>query len=487
MSSDTKDKDVSPYEGDDSEVQQGESHETLHRVYNTWTATAYQVLMMASWTCNIVLYSTVYDIGGPMMLIYSTIIVTIGQGFLMASLAELCSVWPYAGGQQAFTKYLAPHSIRRFLSYLVGWVVLIGEITTAAGCSMNSAQITAAIIELHYPDFHPESWNIYLLYVAMTVFSLVFCFSQKHLPVIAVIGCIITVGGGIAWGASFLALSPKQTASFVFTQFMNNSGYHSSIWVGIMSFYTPIYALYGTDGILHIAEEMQDAPKTAPRAMVYSMILSGITSLIGALIMAFCAGDWQAYMEFDSAGGSALIVLVIVLLNFLVTVSVNTASSRLVWGMACDRALPFSNVFANINQTAQTPLNALMLNIVAELAFGLVLFGSDYAFEILASLSGVAIQFGYLIPILMLLIRGRSILPDDRQFKLYRFGYVINLAAVCWSSLVIVILFFPLYVPITVNNLLDMNWAIVLFTGLVVFIVLDWMFRGSFHYVIMEE
>lgn len=36
--------------------------------------------------------------------------------------------------------------------------------------------------------------------------------------------------------------------------------------------------------------------------MVYSMIFSGITSVMGALVMAFCAGDWETYMvsEYDS-------------------------------------------------------------------------------------------------------------------------------------------------------------------------------------------
>ncbi|RSM12165.1 hypothetical protein CEP52_002602 [Fusarium oligoseptatum] len=160
----------------------------------------------------------------------------------MSSLAELCSVWPYAGGQQAFTKYLAPQRIRRFLSYLVGWVVLLGEIATVCGCSMNSAQIIASVVSIHQPTFVPE----------------------KHLPAIAVLGGIITLGGGLAWAISFLILAPKQTASFVFTNFINNSGYASNAWVGFMSFYTPIYALYGTDGILHIAEEMRDATKSAP-------------------------------------------------------------------------------------------------------------------------------------------------------------------------------------------------------------------------------
>lgn len=27
------------------------------------------------------------------------------------------------------------------------------------------------------------------------------------------------------------------------------------------------------------------------------MIFSGVTSLIGAVVMAFCAADWEAYLE----------------------------------------------------------------------------------------------------------------------------------------------------------------------------------------------
>lgn len=75
------------------------------------------------------------------------------------------------------------------------------------------------------------------------------------------------------------------------------------------------------------------------------MVFSGITSLMGALVMAFCSGNWEAYMESEygfgpntsglsanitpsfpflnwfvdvldsSAGGSALVIVVIVLLK----------------------------------------------------------------------------------------------------------------------------------------------------------------------------
>lgn len=102
------------------------------------------------------------------------------------------------------------------------------------------------------------------MYITLLLLSTLFCFSQKLLPAISVFGGFLTLGGGASWVVSFLVLAPKHDAQFVFTEFVNNSGYQSAGWVGIMSLYTPIYALYGTDGILHLAEEMRDAEKNTP-------------------------------------------------------------------------------------------------------------------------------------------------------------------------------------------------------------------------------
>ncbi|KAJ4160082.1 hypothetical protein NW754_003206 [Fusarium falciforme] len=300
-----------------SQVDALEGDISLRRVYNVWTASAYQVLMMASWTCNIVLYSTVFDLGGPMMLVYSTIIVTFGQGITMASLAELCSVYPFAGGQH----------IRRFLSYLTGWFVLLGEIATSAGCAMNNASILGSLVQLGYPSYTQERYQTWLYYTAFLFLAAVCCTSQRYLPHISVLGAVITAVGGVIWASSFLALSPKVSAEFALKTFINNSGYTSTGWVAIMSFYTPLYALYGTDGILHIVEEIKNPRRDAPRAMVWSMAFSGFTSLLGALVMAFCPGDWESYMEDDepwvtwfvdtlgNGVGIAFAVIVIVFLN----------------------------------------------------------------------------------------------------------------------------------------------------------------------------
>lgn len=482
-----------------SQVDAQEAGTGLRRVYNVWTASAYQVLMMASWTCNIVLYSTVFDLGGPMMLVYSTIVVTFGQSLTMGSLAELCSVYPFAGGQQSFTKALAPVSIRRFLSYLTGWFVLLGEISTSAACAMNNASIVGSLVQLTYPSYTQERYQTWLFYTAFLFLAAVCCTSQKYLPHISVLGAVITAVGGVVWAASFLALSPKASAEFALRTFINNSGYASTGWVAIMSLYTPLYALYGTDGILHIVEEIKNPRRDAPRAMVWSMAFSGFTSLLGALVMAFCPGDWESYMEDDepwvawfmdtvgSGVGIAFVVIIIILLNYLITIGVTTAASRLAWSLARDNALPFSPTFFSISPRFNTPLNAVMLVIISQVFMGFIAFGSDYAFEAIVSFGNAAIQIGYLIPILMLLLKGRVSLPNDRAFNLGRFGLAINIGSICWTTLTIITIFFPLYVPVNAENIYNMNWAILIVGSLMIIIVVDWFFRGRFHYKMLLD
>jgi choline transport protein len=50
-------------------------------------------MMSCSWSCLVVLYSTIVDIGGPAFLVWGTLAVAIGQTLLMCSLAEYAGIW----------------------------------------------------------------------------------------------------------------------------------------------------------------------------------------------------------------------------------------------------------------------------------------------------------------------------------------------------------------------------------------------------------
>ena len=84
------------------------------------------------------------------------------------------------------------------------------------------------------------------------------------LPVYSTVGAVFTVLGFFGWAIPLLITAPKADAKFVFTEFINNSGYSSNGWVFILSFYNPLYGLYGTDSMMHLVEEMKDAARDAP-------------------------------------------------------------------------------------------------------------------------------------------------------------------------------------------------------------------------------
>jgi choline transport protein len=195
----------------------------------------------------------------------------------MTSLAEFCSIWPTAGGQQFYTQALATGKLRPFLSYVVGWAVLFGEISMSSSCALNSAGIIESFVGVTHPDFVWPSWLTWIIYSLFLLGPFLQNFFPRSLPASNVLGAIWTIGFGLAWAVSFLVLAPKQDADFVFSLFLNNSGYTSNGWVFIMSFYTPIFGLYGTDGILHLVEEIEDPSRVAPVGLFYpaNVVFSG--------------------------------------------------------------------------------------------------------------------------------------------------------------------------------------------------------------------
>ncbi|KAJ5999787.1 hypothetical protein N7481_000196 [Penicillium waksmanii] len=308
----------------------------LQRVYNTWTLCAYQVMISASWSCLIVLYSTIFDVGGPAGLIWAT-------------------------------------------------------------------------------------W----------------------LPGVNLFGAIWVVGGGVAWAIVFIVMAPKHDAKIIFTEFLNNTGYENTGWVFIMSFYNSIYGLVGTDGMMHLVEEMKNPAKNAPRSMIYSMILCGIMSWLAAVLMIWTAGDWTTYMPSPQPymswwigvtgslyGGGLFCALVMIGINFFVIVGTNSAGSRIVWSMARDKAFPYSEYLARVNPRLGIPLRAIGFVVVVDLILGLIVLGSDLAFQSIISGGGLMLQVSYLVPVLIVLVRGRKILPPRPHFDLGKWGYVINIFSV---------------------------------------------------------
>ena len=205
-----------------------------------------------------------FDVGGPASLLYGSIIVAIGQTLLMASLAEYCGIWPTAGGQQFYVQKLATEKYRPFLSYFVGWCLLLAETATGSSCALNTANIIGTMVSIFHPHIEWKPYQTFLIYVGLLAIPFLMNLKPSALPFYSTVGAVFTILGFFGWAITLLATAPKSSAKFVFTQFINNSGYTNNGWVFIISFYTPLYGLYGTDSMMHLVEEMKNASQDAP-------------------------------------------------------------------------------------------------------------------------------------------------------------------------------------------------------------------------------
>lgn len=64
--------------------------------------------------------------GGTGGLVYGFIILSVGFTFVYASLAEMASMSPTAGGQYQWVSEFSPAFCEKYLSYLSGWLCFTG-------------------------------------------------------------------------------------------------------------------------------------------------------------------------------------------------------------------------------------------------------------------------------------------------------------------------------------------------------------------------
>jgi choline transport protein len=86
-------------------------------------------------------------------------------------------------------------------------------------------------------------------------------------------------------------------------------------------------------------------------------------------------------------------------------------------------------------------------------------------------------------PVLVVLIRGRKILPARPYFDLGRWGYAVNIISVCWSALTICMYLAPMYVPVTIATIDYMNWSCAIVGATILFPGIWWVWRARHRYI----
>lgn len=169
--------------------------------------------------------------------------------------------------------------------------------------------------------------------------------------------------------------------------------------------------------------------------------------------------------------------ILLVLLIFA-TVAVLAATSRTTYAFARDNGLPFSNYIGHLHERSKLPLWALGLSVLITMLLGLINIGSSTAFNAVISLVVATYYTSYFNAILLLTWRKFcNNAPEPGPWTIGKMpSLIVNIATLVYIVVIFIFSFFPLVVPITPST---MNWAVVLYVGVVLIGAVLYIFRGK--------
>ncbi|KAF7880907.1 uncharacterized protein EAF02_006798 [Botrytis sinoallii] len=449
-------------------------------------------IYMATWEFVLVSLSVGLINGGFAGLFWVFIGTVMCYSSIVASLAEMESMAPTSGGQYHWVSEFSPPKYQKFLSYTAGWMSSLGWIASFASSVFVLATLVEAIIDIRNADFSFSSWQYTLIMIAYLLITIVFnTWGARLLPIIETTSLFGHLAGFLITIIPLWVMAPKNSTRSVFLDVINNGGWSNTGTSCLIAQVSVLYCNLGSDSAVHISEEVEDASINVPRAMWWSYILNVFLGIITLITMLFCIGPLDAAIEspapylslFLNTGSEAMataLMIILLILVFSGNITALATTSRELWAFSRDKGFPCSLWISKMNHKLNIPPNAIYLTSILTLLLCLINFGSSFAFNIVVSLSLLALLSTYMISIgcvLLKRIQGESLPPA--RWSLGRFGLPINAFAFAYCGFVMVWSCFPNQAPVTLENA---NWAPAVWFAVIVIAGLIYVVHGRKHY-----
>ncbi|KAG0020481.1 hypothetical protein BGZ82_011584 [Podila clonocystis] len=342
-----------------------------------------------------------------------------------------------------------------------------------ASTDLAMAQFLASLISMN-SSYEPNTYVIFAIYVAILLLhGFVNSMAVRLNGLFNNISVWWHVLGTATIVIVVLATTPeKQSASFVFTEWVNNTGWSSGFYVFMLGLLQSQYTLSGYDSAAHMSEETQNAQTGGPRGIIMAIVVASIVGWVFLVGMTFCITDFDAQIVsphvgvalsqifLDSAGLRLAIFLILIILGaqFFCGSALTLASSRMVYAFARDGALPLSKHLHKLNKE-KSPVAAVWFNIAFCFILGLPYIWSETAYSAIVSVNTIASSISYLIPILCRIILARETF-EPGPFNLGRMSTPIGIISSLWIICTSALFLCPTQAPVTAEN---MNYALVPF------------------------
>jgi urea carboxylase system permease len=431
----------------------------LRRTLGGFSAFAAGFSFVSILTTVFQLFGFGYTFGGTLFF-WTWPIVLAGQLLVALNFAELAARFPLAGSVYQWAKQLAGG----FRGWVAGWMMLIGCIVALAAAAIALQIVLPSVwsgFQLVGGDTAVTSptgaTNAVLLGTLLIVFTtIVNVVGVKIVARINDVGVAAELAGVVVLIAG-LAIFAVRGPQVVLHDTPSDGKAGIGAGAFLASALAAAYVFYGFDTAASVSEETRNARRSAPRAVLRALLVSGTGALVVVLVALMAApsltdgelaGQGLPYVitaVFGEALGRIFLADVSVAV-VVCTLTIQTGTIRLFYSMARDGALPFAARLSKVNGKTGTPVAPAVVSGVLAIALLLLNLGNPTVFSTITATSVVVVYLAYLLVTTPLLGRRlRDSLPATQPgwFTLGRWALPVNIAAVLYGLAMLINIAWP--------------------------------------------
>ncbi len=257
--------------------------------------------------------------GGPPM-IWSFLLVGVGQLLVALTFSEIVAQFPVAGGVYPWARRLWG---RRY-AWMTGWVYMVALLVTIASVVYGAGPYIAATLGIDATVNNTIAFALALLALA-TVINFM---GTKVLAKAAIIGFTAEIIGALVVGVWLLVGHRHHNLGVLFDSF-GAGGDGTYLWAFAAAALIGIYQYYGFEACGDVAEEVPDPGRLIPKAMRRTIYVGGAAATFVCLALVLAVTDIPGVISgenpdpvssvldeaFGPVGSKA--ILAIVLISFL--------------------------------------------------------------------------------------------------------------------------------------------------------------------------
>src|SRR5215472_3105746 len=355
-------------------------------------------------------------------------VVALGQFIIALNFAEVTSHYPVAGSVFQWTKYLST----RTYSWFNGWVYLFAGILTVTAVV---ATLPLALI----PALNGLGWHSLGQGTGITVLNI---YGVRLVALINNTGVVFEILGMVVFALILMAFHNHQGFNVV----TNSAGIPVNGSTFLAAMFMSLFVIYGFDTASTLSEETRDPRRTAPKAVLYSIIgafIIGGVFLLGTLVAipnmhTAISNAWSPVNIIEanfSSGFATLYLFVVSAAIFVCCLSIMASTIRLCFGMSRDNTLPISKPLSRVSPSLHTPIwTCIVVALLAAVPF------IQYSGVAIIAIGATAmIYFSYFMGNIAILRARTGGWPKTKApFRLGGWGMVVNILGLIYGGAMLI-------------------------------------------------